>query len=84
MTTTKHPQHRDSKRRNRAKRSFKKWAPAKSPAQRAAAKAAAEQLAAEEATAASNPPEQAHRRKSLACRLGWHHWESTRAKARVP
>jgi hypothetical protein len=86
MTTTKHPQHRNSKRRNRAKRAAKKWAPAKSPAERAAAKTAAERVtaervAAEQATAAFNPPEQANRRKSLACRFGWHHWESKRAEA---
>src|SRR6478735_954649 len=90
MTTTKHPQHRNSKRRNRAKRAAKKWAPAKSPAERAAAKTAAERVAAktaaervaaEQAAAAFNPPEQANRRESLACRFGWHHWESKRAKA---
>jgi hypothetical protein len=90
MTTTKHPQHRNSKRRNRAKRAAKKWAPATSPAERAAAKTAAERVAAktaaervaaEQAAAAFNPPEQAQRRKSLACRFGWHHWESKRAEA---
>ncbi|KRC91038.1 hypothetical protein ASE25_22095 [Terrabacter sp. Root85] len=86
MTTTKHPQHRNSKRRNRAKRAAKKWAPAKSPAHRAAAKTAAEGVAAEgvaaeQAAAAFDPPEQAQRRKSLACRFGWHHWESKRAEA---
>jgi hypothetical protein len=96
MTTTKHPQHRNSKRRNRAKRAAKKWGPAKSPAQRAAAKTAAERLAAErvtaervaaervaaeQAVAAFNPPEQANRRESLAGRFGWPHWESKRAEA---
>ena len=95
MTTTKHPQHRNSKRRNRAKRAAKKWAPAKSPAERSPAKTAAERVAAktaaervavervaaEQAAAVFNPPEQAHRRKSLACRFGWHHWESKGAEA---
>ncbi|WP_020145954.1 hypothetical protein [Terracoccus sp. 273MFTsu3.1] len=91
MTTTKHPQHRNSKRRNHAKRAAKKWAPAKSPAQRAAAKTAAERLAAEgvagervaaeQAAAAFNAPELAQRSKSLAGRFGWHRWESKRAEA---